>query len=42
MVWVNNRDAGDLRRRRALYDVIVMGKYTLTALVSFYTWSNKT
>ena len=22
--WVNNRDAGDLRRRRAHYDVIVM------------------
>ena len=23
--WVNNREAGDLRRRRAHYDVIVMG-----------------
>ena len=22
--WPNNRDAGDLRRRRALYDVTVM------------------
>ena len=25
--WVNNREAGDLRRNRAHYDVIVM-KYT--------------
>ena len=24
-VWANNRDAGDLRRHRAHYDVIVMG-----------------
>ena len=24
--WVNNRDAGDLRRHRGHYDVIVMGK----------------
>ena len=23
--WVNNREAGDLRRHRAHYDVIVMG-----------------
>ena len=25
--WVNNREAGDLRRYRAHYDVIVMKKY---------------
>ena len=25
-VWVNNREAGELRRNRAHYDVIVMGK----------------
>ena len=25
--WVNNGEAGDLRRHRAHYDVIVMGKY---------------
>ena len=25
--WVNNREAGDLRRYRALYDVIVMYKH---------------
>ena len=25
--WVNNRDAGDLRRHRARYDAIVMGLY---------------
>ena len=28
--WVNNRDAGDLRRYRTHYDVIVMG-YQLTS-----------
>ena len=27
--WVNNREAGDLRRSRAHYDVIVMTTYTL-------------
>ena len=26
--WVNNREAGDLRRHRAHYDVIVMGMHT--------------
>ena len=25
--WVNNREAGDLRRQHGHYDVIVMGKY---------------
>ena len=28
--WVNNRDAGDLRRHRAHYDVTVMCNYILT------------
>ena len=27
--WVNNREAGDLRRHRAHYDVIVMTFYSL-------------
>ena len=27
--WVNNREAGDLRRHRARYDVIVMGLFPL-------------
>ena len=31
--WVNNRDAGDLRRHRAHYDVIVM----LWSLAGWYT-----
>ena len=30
--WVNNREAGDLRRHRAHYDVIVMGKISLEML----------
>ena len=28
--WVNNREAGDLRRRRAHCDIIVMGGYKIT------------
>ena len=28
--WINNREAGDLRRHRAHYYVIVMGKLTLS------------
>ena len=28
--WVNNRDAGDLRRHRVHYDVIVMSEFPLT------------
>ena len=28
-VWVNNREAGDLRRQRAHYNVIVMWRYTV-------------
>ena len=32
--WVNNRDAGDLRRNRAHYDVIVMPILTIFGLVA--------
>ena len=31
--WVNNREAGDLRRHRAHYDVIVMNIYTLSKIL---------
>ena len=31
--WVNNREAGDLRRHRAHYDVIVMVKGTRNVLI---------
>ena len=34
--WVNNHEAGDLRRRRAHYDVIVMISYISTILPSEY------
>ena len=37
--WVNNREAGDLRRRRANYDVIVMKSVKL--LGDFVTKNNK-
>ena len=48
--WVNNREAGDLRRHRAHYDVIVMtnpwsAPRTLRSLVSHFenvVWSSKT
>ena len=33
--WVNNREAGDLRRYRAHYDVIVMSPNTLNHRVPF-------
>ena len=35
--WVNNREAGDLRRYRAHYDVIVMYRtyYTYTVSLGF-------
>ena len=33
--WVNNREAGDLRRHRAHYDVIVMIPMTLNEVVRF-------
>ena len=32
--WVNNRGAGDLRRHRCHYDVIVMEEWPVTASVS--------
>ena len=35
--WVNNRDAGDLRRHNAHYDVIVMGQ--LNALLQMTFWN---
>ena len=37
--WVNNREAGDLRRYRAHYDVIVMSTHTLTII---HIWLNNT
>ena len=33
--WVNNRDAGDLRRHRAHYDVIVMRVDLVAYIISF-------
>ena len=30
--WVNNREAGDLRRHRAHYDVIVIGEDNAASL----------
>ena len=35
--WVNNREAGDLRRYRAYYDVIVMWSVTI---ISHWHWCN--
>ena len=41
--WVNNREAGDLRRHRAHYDVIVMGYYHVESVEYVYThWSDVT
>ena len=34
--WVNNREAGDLRRHRAHYDIIVMANCTLYSNTSKY------
>ena len=34
--WVNNREAGDLRRHRANYDVTVMVRQSLLRLLSWY------
>ena len=31
--WVNNREAGDLRRHRALYDVIVIYAYAFSLIL---------
>ena len=44
--WANNDDAGDLRRHRAHYDVIVMNKsvrskQTVIVSVTGNNWSNK-
>ena len=36
-VWVNNREAGDLRRHRGHYDVIVMSSHCLTFITPFTT-----
>ena len=35
--WVNNREAGDLRRHRGHYDVIVMSSHCLTFITPFTT-----
>ena len=35
--WVNNREAGDLRRHRAHYDVIVMYKASVLLNQPYYT-----
>ena len=39
--WENNRDAGDLRRYRAYYDVTVMDYFTISKgyAVTWITWS---
>ena len=37
--WVNNREAGDLRRYRAHYDVIVMSSWEFIYYI--YQWDNK-
>ena len=37
--WVNNREAGDLRRHRTHYDVIVMWCYYLIAMWSSFLYS---
>ena len=36
--WVNNREAGDLRRHRAHYDVIVMAKSWSLAIYALWAW----
>ena len=38
--WVNNREAGDLRRYRANYDIIVMQWYKLPIHVAYSFHSN--
>ena len=38
--WVNNREAGDLRRNRAHYDVIVMWRVFFIAMCSFFIKSS--
>ena len=39
---VNNREAGDLRRYRAHYDVIVMNFHLVILIKYFWTFSNET
>ena len=42
--WVNNREAGDLRRYRAHYDVIVMGRFpsqSASNVESFSMWKRQ-
>ena len=41
--WVNNREAGDLRRRRAHYDVIVMagaGRFIYMGFMLLNLWDH--
>ena len=39
--WVNNREAGDLRRHRAHYDVIVMNSDKLVSTVGEQSYEKK-
>ena len=39
--WVNNREAGDLRRYRAHFDVIVMSKHEFCYLAKNVSWFSK-
>ena len=36
--WVNDREAGDLRRHRAHYDIIVMSSNELKRLLGYMAW----
>ena len=36
--WVNNREAGDLRRHRAQYDVIVMCIYHVSVITALHRY----
>ena len=36
--WVNNREAGDLRRHRAHYDVIVMARVAPSVSITYFIW----
>ena len=38
--WVNNREAGDFRRQRGHYDVIVMSDCFLTVSQSLWRWED--
>ena len=40
-IWVNNHEAGGLRRHRALYDVIVMVWYIRAPLLPYWQGLNK-